>query len=330
MLYPLKFEPILVDRIWGGERLAGYGKPIRPDQTIGESWEISDRDDAQSRVALGVHKGKTLRELIQTYGDQLLGSHGATTSPPRFPLLIKLLDARETLSLQVHPPASVAGRLHGDPKTEMWHILEADQGAQLYAGLRRGVTGADFIRALEGNPHQLADYVHRFPVLPGDTIFIPSGRLHAIGAGLVLVEIQQNSDTTYRVYDWDRVGADGKPRALHVRESLLSIDFTDIAPGKQKPLVNPGGINGCWRLVECDHFHVHKLILTNAWSDRCDGRSFQVLTCVTGRVGILTAAGQVEELGRGESALLPAALGYYTLTPLAENAAVLKTFVPSK
>jgi mannose-6-phosphate isomerase len=158
---------------------------------------------------------------------------------------------------------------------------------------------------------------------------VPSGRLHAIDAGVVLVEIQQNSDTTYRVYDWGRVGLDGKPRQLHVQESLACIDFQDFEPRKVKPKVENHGVNGLWRLVECDYFHVHKLDLRNAWPDRCDGSSFHILACVEGAVGILTPDNKEERLDIGQVALLPAALGHYTVVPQAEVSQALKVVVPS-
>jgi mannose-6-phosphate isomerase len=345
MLYPYKFTPTLVERVWGGNALEHYGKSVPPGKRIGESWEISDRDDVQSVISNGPDKGKTLRQQIEAHGAQLLGTNCRTGVSPvqvpaengrdarsaRFPLLIKLLDARERLSLQVHPPAAVAAKFKGDPKTEMWYVLEADPDAHLIAGFRRGVNAADFMRTLEGakDSKSIADYVNRFQVLPGDTFFVPSGRIHAIDAGVVLVEIQQNSDTTYRVYDWGRVGLDGKPRQLHIKESLVCIDFKDYEPKKQRPIVEQKGVNGLWRLVECEYFHVHRLDLTNAWPDRTDGSTFHILTCISGALGLVTPDGKEDRLKVGEFMLLPAALGFYTLTPLAENTRALKTYVPS-
>ena len=345
MLYPYKFTPVLVERVWGGNALEHYGKSVPPGKRIGESWEISDRDDVQSIITNGPDKGKTLRQQIEAHGAQLLGTNcsGTGVSPvsakdttgrpapsTRFPLLVKLLDARERLSLQVHPPAQIAAKLKGEPKTEMWYVLEADQDAHLIAGFRRGVSAADFMRSLESTKDSIPipDCVCRFPALAGDTFFVPSGRMHAIDAGVVLVEIQQNSDTTYRVYDWGRIGLDGKPRQLHVKESLVCINFQDIEPKKQRPTVEQKGVNGLWRLVECEYFHVHRLDIANAWPDRTDGTSFQILTCISGTLGLLTPDGKEERLSVGEFMLLPAALGFYTLTPLVENTRALKAYVP--
>ncbi|MBM3860761.1 MAG: mannose-6-phosphate isomerase [Verrucomicrobia bacterium] len=299
MLYPYRFAPILAPRVWGGQTLARYGKPVPTGERIGESWEISDRPDAQSIVINGPLKGQTLHQLIQRLGAQLLGTN---CRHARFPLLIKLLDARERLSLQVHPPPTVAAQLGGEPKTEMWYILEAAPGAQLIAGLKHGVTPQQFETA-----PRLADLVHRFPVRSGDVFFVPSGRLHAIDAGLVIVEIQQNSDTTYRVHDWGRTG-----RALHVKESLASIDFSDVEPSLTRfP-------------VACDFFRTDLLDIGVPRPDCCDGASFHIVGCVGGAIEI-----SGERLRPGEFALLPAAMGDYTIVPGGGRACFLKIVVPT-
>ncbi|HYG23039.1 MAG TPA: type I phosphomannose isomerase catalytic subunit [Verrucomicrobiae bacterium] len=227
LLYPFKFNPIFKERVWGGRNLATlYRKSLPSSGPIGESWELSDRPGDASVIANGPLAGKNLRWLMENCQKELLGDVPAQNG--LFPLLIKILDAEEKLSLQVHPPANKAAELGGDPKTEMWHITHAAPGAELYVGLKRGVTRKEFEqRILDGT---VAECFHRVPVKAGDTMFLPSGRVHAIGAGLVIFEIQQNSDTTYRVFDWNRVGTDGKPRELHVPQSLASIDFTDFEP----------------------------------------------------------------------------------------------------
>ncbi len=298
MLYPLKFEPILVERVWGGDALARYGKAIPPGKRIGETWEISDRDDAQSVVANGPLQGQTLRHLIETQGADAVIGRARPPGAPRFPLLIKMLDARERLSLQVHPPAAIAAKLGGEPKTEMWYILDAAPDAHLLAGFNRGTTREQFTRAP-------ATCVHRFPVRAGDAVFIPSGRVHAIDAGVVLVEIQQNSDTTYRVHDWDRVG-----RQLHVTESLASIDFNDFEPS---PTPLP---------IKCEYFRVEKLHVTGRTNDRCDGSSFHVLAAIAGRLNV-----NGEPLAVGDVALVPAALGDYAITGSGE---LLRASVPPR
>lgn len=303
MLYPYRFRPILAERVWGGDTLARYGKTIPAGKVIGESWEISDRPEAQSVVINGSLKDQTLHQLIERLGPRLLGTNCANTD--RFPLLIKLLDARERLSLQVHPPAAVAKQLGGEPKTEMWYILEAAPDAYLIAGLKRDVTRQQFETAIRQQPPPLTDLLHRFPVRTGDVLFVPSGRLHALDAGLVIAEIQQNSDSTYRVFDWGRVG-----RTLHVEQSLASIDFNDFEPPLSRfPVV-------------CDHFRTDLLRLDAPRTDRCDGTSFHIIGCVAGEIEIME-----EKLRLGDFALLPAALGEYTLRPLATGTVALKTTI---
>jgi len=227
MLYPLVFKPIFQERIWGGRNIESlYGKPLPPRVPIGESWEICDRPEAQSEVLNGPLAGKTLHWLMENHGQDLMGS--ARPLNGRFPLLVKILDAQEKLSLQVHPPASKASALGGEPKTEIWYIAKAELGAELYVGLRNGVSRDEFEAKVKDGT--VAKCFHRIPVHAGDAMFLPSGRVHAIGAGLVIFEIQQNSDTTYRVFDWNRVDAQGKPRQLHVEQSLECIDFQDFEP----------------------------------------------------------------------------------------------------
>jgi mannose-6-phosphate isomerase len=227
MLYPLTFRPIFKERVWGGRNLERlYHKPLPSKVPIGESWEISDRPGDVSVITNGPLAGKDLHWLMEHHGQELLGN--PQPSGARFPLLIKILDAEERLSLQVHPPAHKAAELGGEAKTEMWYIADAKPGAELYVGLKRGVTRQQFEEKI--NTGEVADCFHRVSVKPGDVMFLPSGRVHAIGAGLVIFEIQQNSDTTYRVFDWNRVGLDGKPRDLHVSQSLASIDFEDFEP----------------------------------------------------------------------------------------------------
>src|ERR1039457_1417533 len=228
MFYPFVFRPIFKDRVWGGRELERlYAKKIPADKPTGESWEISDRPGDASVIANGPLAGKNLRRLMENHAAEILGG-AKPAAAGRFPLLFKILDAREKLYLQVHPPASKAKELNGEPKTEMWFIADAAPDASLYVGLKRGVTRVEFETKIADGT--VADCFHRVPVRAGDAMFLPSGRVHAIGDGLVIFEIQQNSDTTYRVFDWNRVGLDGQPRELHVAQSLASIDFGDFEP----------------------------------------------------------------------------------------------------
>jgi mannose-6-phosphate isomerase len=304
-LYPLTFQPIYKERVWGGRNLERlYGKKLAPGALIGESWEISDRPGDVSVVTNGPFAGKDLHWLVENHRADLLG--GARLEAGRFPLLIKLLDARDVLSLQVHPPAHKAAEFHGDPKTEMWFIADADPGAQLHVGLKRGVTRADFERKI--NDGSVAECFHRVPVRAGDAMFLPSGRVHAIGAGLVIFEIQQTSDTTYRVFDWNRVGLDGKPRELHVAQSLASIDFNDFEPslvsGEER--IAP---NFRWRqLVDHPLFRVQHCSVQSRDSILLRGSMMRIIGVVTGEMIITAPESSPVSLHAGEFCLLPAAL----------------------
>ena len=307
---PLVFEPLFMERLWGGRRLESlFGKHLPATARIGESWEIVDREDAQSVVHEGPLQGLTLNELWTQHRDAIFGP--GLADAPRFPLLFKLLDAQERLSVQVHPRAENAARLRGEPKTEMWYILDALLESDLYAGLRRGVTRADFELALREG--RVAEMIHHFPVKAGDAIFIPSGRIHAIGTGNVIFEVQQNSDTTYRVFDWNRLGLDGQPRALHIEESLQSIDFADFEPAVVPP--------GREELVACASFRVEKWTL--AAPRAADGGRCAIFCVVAGRV---ECSGR--SFGRGEFFLLPTALSGAAIRPLDAESAVLRTTIP--
>lgn len=282
---PLTFRPVYQERPWGGRSLERlYARPLPPPPArIGESWEIVDRDDCQSVVAEGPLAGVTLHALWCDYRREIFGEAAVAHPSARFPLLLKILDAAETLSLQVHPPAKMALRLGGEPKTEMWYVAEAAADAALYVGVRPGVDRERFRAALDDGT--VADLVPRLPVRAGDSIFIPSGRLHAIGAGLVIFEIQQNSDTTYRVFDWNRTGLDGRPRALHIEESLACIDFDDTSAA-----LNPENVT---TLADCDHFQVNQRSMSP--SDRWEVDAFRVVAVTTGAIdagGRLFTAGQ--------------------------------------
>ncbi|HEX8281160.1 MAG TPA: type I phosphomannose isomerase catalytic subunit, partial [Chthoniobacterales bacterium] len=248
---PLVFRPIFKERVWGGRRLQElFGKEL-PEGRIGESWEIVDRADDQSVVLNGALAGHTLHELWTEHRSAIFGK---IADGPRFPLLIKLLDAADKLSLQVHPGTELATEMKAEPKTEFWYIAHAVPGAELYVGLKRHSSQPAIEEALQTGT--VEDHVHRCSVCTGDAMFLPSGRMHAIGAGNVIVEIQQNSDTTYRVFDWNRVDADGEPRELHVTESLRAIDFEDYEPA----LVRPAGET----LVRDPLFHIEKWTLTES------------------------------------------------------------------
>jgi mannose-6-phosphate isomerase len=305
------FEPLFMERVWGGRRLETMlGKRLPSAERIGEAWELVDRAEAQSVVHNGALKGLTLHELWSRHREEVFGA--GLPDAPRFPLLLKLLDAQKRLSVQVHPPADRAQRLGGEPKTEMWYLLDSLLGADIYAGLRAGVSREQFQAGLDDGT--VGEMVHRIPVKKGDALFIPSGRVHAIGAGNMIFEVQQNSDTTYRVFDWNRLGLDGRPRQLHVEESLESMDFSDTEPGVSAP---QGEL-----LVECSFFRVERWDLSAPRSD--PGPGFSVWMVIEGEVAC--AGGR---FGPGQFFLMPAALEDRELRPGPGGTSVLRTTIPA-
>ena len=298
-MLPIKFDAIYQERVWGGRELESVYGRVLPSEGVpfGESWEISDRAEAQSVVSLGDFRGQTLNELwadeeirSKVFGDGLVGE--------RFPLLIKILDCREDLSVQVHPPVECAEELGGEPKTEMWYIAGADEGAKLYAGLKAGVTRESFEKSLTDG--SVEDQIHAIEAVEGESIFIPSGRLHAIGGGYLIYEIQQNSDTTYRVFDWNRMGLDGVPRELHVEESMRCIDFSDTEPSMDE--------TDGETIASCEYFKVEKRELHSGTEvGNLDDERFSIVTVVSGELsddsGLAYMAGDFMILPRGASAL---------------------------
>jgi mannose-6-phosphate isomerase len=305
MLYPLTFQPLFKERVWGGRELERlYGKELPPGKPIGESWEISDRPGDASVITNGPLAGKNLRWLMEQHAAEILGG-AKPAADGRFPLLCKILDARDKLSLQVHPPAAKAKELNGEPKTEMWFITDAAPGACLYVGLKRGATRAEFEKKIAGG--SVADCFHRIPVHAGDSMFLPSGRVHAIGDGLVIFEIQQNSDTTYRVFDWNRVGLDGKPREMHVAQSLASIDFNDFEPKLvQTKFVEHGKIRT--RVLIADPlFNVDVWKLDSSATAALAPKKLQIVAVTAGAVEIKSGPTLVN-LAAGQFCLVPASL----------------------
>ena len=310
MLYPLTFQPIFKERVWGGRNLERlYHKHLPPDRPIGESWEMTDRAEGVSVIANGQLAGKSLRWLMENHRQDILGASAAPTGP--FPVLIKILDAQETLSVQVHPPASIAAQLGGEPKTEMWFITDATPQAELFAGLKSGITRDEFEQRITNGT--VAEALHRVPVKAGDVMFLPSGRLHAIGAGNVLFEIQQNSDTTYRVFDWNRVGLDGKPRELHVPQSLASINFDDVEPGLVASKYSRNEVFAVRYIIDDPLFRVDACQVKRGKRFYLSSESMQILGVIRGQL----AVGQSEHqllLKPGDFCLLPACLGRIPLT----------------
>lgn len=309
MLYPITFHPIFKQRIWGGRELERlYHKQLPAGVPIGESWEISDRPGDLSVIANGRFAGKDLRWLMENHATEVLGETRAQAG--RFPLLIKILDAQEKLSLQVHPPPAKAAELGGEPKTEMWYIAKAMPGGELYVGLKRGITRATFERKIGAGT--VAECFHRVGVRAGDAMFLPSGRVHALGAGLVIFEIQQNSDTTYRVFDWNRAGLDGKPRELHISQSLASIDFADFEPPLLPTTWEQHGARQVRALVRDPLFTVEAQEVGPGASVPFRPSTMQIVALLKGSAQVHDRAGSVP-LSAGQCCLLPASLAQVTL-----------------
>lgn len=317
---PLVFSPVYKEYIWGGSRIpAVYARSGAP-AVCAESWEISAHPDGESAVRSGPFARRTLSELTARYGAALTGTRAP--DPVRFPLLFKLIDARDRLSVQVHPNNANAHLTRGEPKTEMWFVLDRTPGASLYAGLADGVT-RDTLRAALVAGAAEAQLV-RLAVEPGQALFIPGGLVHAIGAGCLIYEVQQNSNTTYRLFDWNRTGADGKPRALHIEESFKSIDWSLRPPAMKTPTpCGSAGRNAWFDVVSCDYFTLRKWSLKETLTPSMDGTSFHALFVEQGRVSV-AAGGETVTLQAGESGLIPAAAPSYTLSPDG-NASVLIT-----
>jgi mannose-6-phosphate isomerase len=310
MKSPLTFEPIFMERIWGGRRLAHqFSKNLPPNVRIGESWEIVDRPEAQSVVHAGPLRGKTLHDLWTHNRPAIFGD---VRESERFPLLLKLLDAREKLSLQVHPPEEIAKMLGGEPKTEFWYVAAADPEAELFVGLREPLTREEFKSALTRGT--IVDHVHKIRVKAGDAMILPAGRFHAVGAGNLLVEIQQNSDTTYRVFDWNRSDNSRTPRQLHVDEALQSIDFNDAAPN----LVQPRGE----LLAKDDLFEIQKWNLSAPREIASRGQ-FAIVFCITGKIRCADI-----DLASGDFFLVPASLPDRQLKPVEGQASLLRITIP--
>ncbi len=294
-MYPLKFEPIYKHRIWGGQKLREvFGKDIPPDVRIGESWEVADLPEDKSVIANGPLAGRTLAWAVEAYREQITGDRDFSLP---FPLLIKFLDAEEVLSVQVHPDAETCRRMgKGDPKTECWYIISAPPDGLLYKGLRKGVTAGQFADSLKAGT--VAELLEAVPVKPGQCHFLPAGTLHAIGPGLLVAEIQTPSDTTYRVFDWNRLDEHGKPRPLHIDEALESIHFGVC--GSELPVTTTG------RLVESDYFAVDKIEADRDTQRALSPGQMRVLIIISGSGRIEGGRGEPVEFRAGRCLLIPA------------------------
>ncbi|MDZ8117090.1 type I phosphomannose isomerase catalytic subunit [Pontiella agarivorans] len=317
--YPLKFKPVYKDYPWGNRRLPALFDRDEPDGIYAESWEISTHRDGESVVVNGELAGKTLSEVLAVSGKDILGDG---VEGDDFPLLIKLIDAAKPLSVQVHPNNGNAEAVQGEPKTEMWYFLN-EKPSQIFCGLKPGTTREDFVQAIE--KESFDEILRVVPAEKGGAAFVPGGRVHAIDAGCLILEIQQNSNTTYRVYDWGRVGNDGNPRELHIEKALQVIDFDDAASPVCEPKVTAAGVR---KICASDFFQLDELSVAEEMEQIADGLSFHALFSADGGFDIHYGDGQVEPVSKGESVLVPAAMGPYILKAR-EKIVVLKTTVPA-
>ncbi len=321
-MQPLTFAPILKRIRWGGRRLGTLlGKPLGPEADYAESWEIADHGDDQSLVAAGAFAGWPLNKLVEECGEELFGHHAGRR---QFPLLIKFLDANDRLSLQVHPNDVQAKEFDANEngKTEAWVIVHADPGSRLYAGLKAGVDRETLRKHL--NENHLDECLHGFEVSAGDCVFLPAGTVHAIGAGIVLAEIQQSSNITFRLSDWGRLGTDGKPRPLHIKEALSCIDFER---GPVSPVIPQKLYTRTEELVRCDYFVMHRHQSAEPFSLPVEDR-FHVLMMLGGAADLRTG-GFLRAVDLGQTVLIPAHGADVEIIPRGDSGAiVLDAFLP--
>lgn len=302
-LYPLRLLPVYQSYLWGGDKILRHYQRVAPPGRYAESWEVSDRPEGMSVVANGARAGQTLAEVVRAWGADLLGRR---TPGGRFPLLIKLIDAREVLSVQVHPDDESAARCGGEAKTEMWYALQADPGAFVYNGVVSGTTEDQFRAALAAGT--VESLLRRVPVQAGQRIYVPGGRIHAIGAGCLLLEVQQSSNTTYRVYDWGRRGPDGRERELHLEQAMRVTRWVDDFSRRD---------------TESPYFQLMELNLAYEQTFRPAGESFHVLFVADGLVRL-----NGEDWPAGTTVLVPAGLSAYTLYPINGPVRVLRVTLP--
>jgi mannose-6-phosphate isomerase len=311
LLYPLRFAPIFQYRLWGGRRLANWLSAPLPAGHVGEAWILSDRDDHASRVANGPLKGRTISTLLDEFPEQLMGNLSKRFA--RFPLLLKFLDAREMLSVQVHPSGSDVRLLPAGEtgKTEAWVVLETGKDGRIYAGLKPGTTALDLRRALTDGT--IAEHLRCLSPKRGDAVFIPAGTVHSLG-DVVVFEIQQNSDVTFRLYDWDRVDEKtGEPRDLQVDQAFACIDFKDISAGSGAAVAGTATHVRRERLFHCDYFELWRLNGQSPFTVGAQGVP-RILVCIDG-AGQIVHGGVTHAVGKGDVFLLPAQVGVSAFQP---------------
>lgn len=321
--YPLKFKPILKERIWGGEKLSQVLNKESESKCLGESWEISDVKNESSIVENGKLKGKSLKELLSIYKDQLVGKKVYRAFGDKFPLLIKFIDAKEALSIQLHPDDNLAKSRHNSfGKTEMWYIMQADPEGNLVVGFKKDSSKEEYLEHLQKK--SLLKILNVENVAAGDVYFIPTGRVHAIGAGVLLAEIQQTSDITYRIYDWDRTDEQGNSRDLHTELALDAIDYTAESIYKTTYTKN---LNKGSKIIDCQYFTTNIIQLNNIVKvNNKDRDSFVIYMCVEGGATLAYNEGRHLEIKQGETLLVPATLKEFELKTK-DTAVLLEVYI---
>lgn len=324
-MYPLKFNPILKSVVWGGEKIAPF-KGIETEQhNIGESWELSGVKDNESVIANGPLAGKNIAELCEEYKGELLGEKVYAKTGAEFPLLIKFIDARDDLSIQVHPNDELAAVRHNGSKgkTEMWYVVQADKNAHLMSGLSAAITPDEYAARIADNT--ITEVLHDYNVEKGDIFFLPAGRIHSIGTGCFIAEIQQTSNITYRIYDFGRVGLDGKPRELHTELSKAAIDYSVLDDYKTHYTEKKNEEN---EVVSCEYFTTSLYDLSEPFTRDMSGLdSFMIVICTEGKGTLADNNGNSVDIKQGETVLLPASVKSFTLTPAEGNLKVITSYI---
>ncbi|SEC91069.1 mannose-6-phosphate isomerase, type 1 [Tenacibaculum sp. MAR_2009_124] len=317
----IKFNPILKEKIWGGEKLVSQLNKNSKSNSVGESWEISDVEGDTSIVANGDLAGKSLKELIGLYKENLVGEKVYKKFGEKFPLLIKYIDAKEALSIQLHPNDKLAKERHNSfGKTEMWYVMQADDKANLIVGFKNDSNKVEYVEHLENK--SLLEILNVDEVSKGDVYFIPTGRIHAIGAGVMLAEIQQTSDVTYRIYDWDRKDSEGNYRELHTEQALDAIDY--ISQEKYYTEYNKVN-NRSSEIVSCPYFTTNVIPLNGKQVVKSEEDSFRIFMCVDGEV-VFSKDNQTETLKYGETLLVPANVQEFNISS-ENNSELLEVYI---
>jgi mannose-6-phosphate isomerase len=321
-LYPLQFIPVYKQYVWGGKKLREIYRRVDAPSPCSEAWEVADRDDGMSIVSAGPLRGTTLRQLMEERGEEIAGSRWKRNAKDLvFPVLVKIIDAGERLSIQVHPDEESARRYGGEPKTEMWYVLDAEPEAYVYAGFNRIIDTAALERSLKDG--SIESILNKIPLKIHTAIYVPGGRVHAIGGGCLLLEIQQNSNTTYRLYDWNRVDKSGKSRPLHIEQAIHAIRWHDDSPLYLQPVLQEKSqAHTIWEILTCPYFSVKRIELSDGKEIKHNGESCHIVFVVSGRVniegGLIPAS-----ISAGTTSLIPAGMKRYIMSPVSSTCVLL-------